>query len=209
MARPEHLEQIGRDWLKGTAPEAMFAALPRAEKLDGIGVWLEREDAPPATVATAPAAAPATPSLAAPAWNGEFDKWLDFQRAGLESWTPWLWRTVAMLAPLAGPRAAKIKWNIWADHWELGADSAWAVAALRAGAPGTRATCAPVGRHWPFESAQPARDPLALAPLRDQRETAQSAIDAALGEVGGAYCFAGRNVLALRDWLWARAGESK
>ena len=201
VARPEHLEGIGRDWLSGTASEAMFAALPRAEKLEGIGVWLEREDAPPETAATSPAAAPI--------WNGEFDRWLDFSRAGLESWTPWLWRTAAILAPLAGARAAKIKWNIWANRWELGADSAWAVAALRAGAPGTRTTCALVGRHWPFRSAQPALDPLALAPLRDRRAAAQTALDAALHEAGGSYCFAGRNVLALRDWLWARAGESK
>ena len=205
MARPEHLEQIGRAWLSGASSEAMFAALPRAEKLEGLGVWLEREDATGDTAATASASASAT----VPAWNGEFDKWLDFQRAGLESWTPWLWRAAAILAPLAGPRAAKIKWQIWANRWELGVDSAWAARALRLGAPGTRTTCALVGRHWPFASAQPARDPLALAPLRDQRETAQGAINAALREVGGAYCFAGRNVLALRDWLWARAGESK
>ena len=201
VARPEHLEQIGRDWLRGTASEAMFANLPRAQKLDGLGVWLEREDAPPGDTATAP--------VTAPAWNGEFDRWLDFSRAGLESWTPWLWRTAAILAPLAGKRAAKIRWGVWASRWELGVDSAWPVAALRAGAPGTRTTCALVGRHWPFVSAEPARDPLALAPLRDKRETAQAAIDAALREAGGAYCFAGRNVLALRDWLWARAGESK
>ena len=205
VARPEHLEQIGRDWLRGTSSEAMFAALPRAEKLEGLGVWLEREDAPPATAATAPDSA----FTAVPIWNGEFDKWLDFSRAGLESWTPWLWRTAAILAPLAGAHAAVIKWGVWANRWELGADSAWAVAALRAGAPGTRTTCALVGRFWPFRSVEPALDPLALSPLREQRETAQRAIDAALHEAGGAYCFAGRNVLALRDWLWARAGESK
>ena len=203
VARPEHLEGIGRDWLSGTAPEAMFAALPRAEKLDGIGVWLEREDASPDAAATPPASVLAS----VPVWNGEFDRWLDFSRAGLESWTPWLWRTAAILAPLAGPRAAKIKWGIWANRWELGVDSAWAVAALRAGAPGTRTTCSLIGRHWPFRPAT--TDPLALMPLRDQREAAQSALDAALAEAGGAYCFAGRNVLALRDWLWARAGESK
>ena len=197
VARPEHLESIGRAWLAGVSSEAMFAALPRTEKLDGIGVWLEREDAPPSDAATAPA------------WNGEFDRWLDFQRAGLESWTPWLWRTAAIVAPLAGARAAKIRWQLWANRWELGVDSAWAAAALRAGAPGTRTTCALVGRHWPFRCAEPMRDPLALALLREQRETAQNAMDAALREAGGAYCFAGRNVLALRDWLWARAGESK
>ena len=198
VARPEHLESIGRDWLRGTASEAMFAALPRAEKLEGLGVWLEREDAPP-DAATAPASVPA--------WNGEFDRWLDFARAGLESWTPWLWRTAAILAPLAGSRAAKIQWGVWAHRFELGVDSAWAVAALRAGAPGTRTTCALVGRHWPFQGAT--NDPLALAPLRDKREAAQNALNAALDEAGGEYCFAGRNVLALRDWLWARAGESK
>ncbi len=208
MARPEHLESIGRDWLTGAAPEAMFAALPRAEKLEGIGVWLEREDAPP-TPATSCATLSAAAFTTVPAWNGEFDKWLDFSRAGLESWTPWIWRTAAILAPLAGPRAAKIRWGAWADRWELGVDSAWAVAALRAGAPGTRTTCALVGRSWPFVAARPARDPLALSPLRDQRETAQAAVDAALRAAGGAHCFAGRNVLALRDWLWARAGESK
>ena len=201
VARPEHLEPIGRDWLAGVAPEAMFANLPRAQKLDGIGVWLEREDAPPDRAATSPASVPI--------WNGEFDRWLDFSRAGLESWTPWLWRTAAILAPLAGNRAAKIQWQSWANRWELGVDSAWAASALRAGAPGTRTTCALVGRHWPFVSAQPSLDPLALSPLRDQRATAQNAIDAALREAGGAHCFAGRNVLALRDWLWARAGESK
>lgn len=195
VARPEHLEQIGRMWLAGVSSEGMFAALPRAQKLDGLGVWLEREDAPE------------NGEIVVPSWNGEFDRWLDWQRAGLESWTPWLWRTAAILAPLAPEHAAKIKWSIWANRWELGVDSAWAARALRAGAPGTRTTCALVGRHWPFALA--ANDPLALAPLHQHGERAQIAIDAALREAGGAYCFAGRNVLALRDWLWARAGLTK
>ena len=199
VARPEHLESVGKLWLSGVATEAIFASLPRAQNLEGIGAWLGREDAP--------AGAP----LAAPVWSGEFDRWLDWQRAGLESWTPWLWRTAALLAPLAGARATRIKWSLWASRWEMGVDSAWAVRALSLGAPGTRTTCALVGRHWPFRSAEPALDPLALAPLREQsgQKRAQIAMDAALREAGGAYCFAGRNVLALRDWVWARAGLTK
>ena len=199
VARPEDLEGIGRMWLAGLAPETMFAALPRAEKLEGLGVWLERDERPDGR------------ETVAPVWGGEFDKWLDFGRAGLESWTPWIWRTAAILAPLAGPRAAKIKWQLWARRFELGVDSAWAARALQSGAPGTRTTCALVGRHWPFRSSEPARDGLVLAPLREEigRKRAQVALDEALREAGGAYCFAGRNVLALRDWLWARAGLTK
>ena len=199
MVRPEHLEQVGELWLCGVAPEAIFADLPRARELAGLGAWLERDEAPVGA------------ELAVPDWSGEFDRYLDFQRAGLESWTPWLWRAAGLLAPLVGPRATRIRWSVWAHRFELGVDSAWAARALALGAPGTRTTCALVGRHWPFRSAEPARDALALAPLREAsgRQRAQVAVDAALREAGGAYCFAGRNVLALRDWLWARAGLTK
>ena len=190
VARPEHLEQIGRAWLSGQTPEAIFAALPRAQNLPGLGAWLERDEAPAGT------------ALETPNWNGEFDRWLDWMRAGLESWTPWLWRAASVLAPLAGPRAAAIRWQTWAARWEWGADSAWAISALRAQAPGGRASCAVVGRHWPRVSNS-------LAPLNCERARAEAAFEAALAEVGGAYCFAGRNVLALRDWVWARAGWSK
>ena len=199
MVRPEHLEAIGESWLCGAAPETIFASLPRAQSLAGLGAWLERDEAP------------ANAETVAPAWSGEFDRYLDFQRAGLETWTPYLWRAAHTLAPLAGPNASRVKWSVWARRWELGVDSAWAARALALGAPGTRTTCALVGRHWPFRAAEPARDGLALAPLRDEggREQARLALDAALSEAGGAYCFAGRNVLALRDWVWARAGLTK
>ena len=195
VARPEHLEQIGRAWLRGDSPEAIFGALPRAQNLPGLGAWLERDEAPPGT------------ELEVPAWNGEFDRFLDWTRAGLESWTPWLWRVAGIVAPLAGPRATRIRWQKWAMRWEAGADTDWATRALRLGAPGGRASCAVVGRHWPFATS----DALALSPLRDEvgREKARLSLDAALREVGGPYCFAGRNLLALRDWIWARAGLSK
>ena len=199
FVRPELLESVGRAWLGGTAPEAIFAGLPRAQHLAGVGAWLERDEAP------------ANAETVAPDWSGEFDRYLDWQRAGLETWTPYLWRAAQALAPLAGPNAARVKWNVWARRFELGVDNAWAARALALGAPGTRTTCALVGRHWPFRAAEPARDGLALAPLRDAsgREKARLALEDALREAGGAYCFAGRNVLALRDWLWARAGLTK
>ena len=197
LVRPERLENIGELWLRGVAPEAMFASLPRAQNLPGLGAWLERDEAPIGA------------ELAPPLWSGEFDRFLDFQRAGLETWTPWLWRAAGVLAPLAGSRATRIKWNVWARRFELGVDSAWAARVLKLGAPGTRTTCALVGRVWPF--APTPGDALALAPLREPSglEGAQAAIEAALREAGGAYCFAGRNLLALRDWLWARAGLTK
>ena len=199
MARPEHLETIGEAWLGGAAPEAIFASLPRAQRLAGLGAWLERDEAP------------AGAETVAPEWSGEFDRYLDFQRAGLETWTPYLWRAAGALAPLVGPRATRIQWNVWARRFELGVDNAWAARALTSGAPGTRTTCALVGRQWPFRAEQPARDPLALAPLREEsgREQARAAFDNALREAGGAHCFAGRSVIALRDWVWARAGLTK
>ena len=199
FVRPEHLEAIGEAWLCGAAPEAIFASLPRAQSLAGLGAWLERDEMP------------ANAETVAPAWSGEFDRYLDWQRAGLETWTPYLWRAAGALAPLVGPNAARVKWNVWARRFELGVDSAWAARALALGAPGTRTTCALVGRHWPFRAANPAHDGLALAPLREEsgREKARLALDKALREAGGAYCFAGRNVLALRDWVWARAGLTK
>ena len=197
--RPEALEELGQLWLGGVAPEAIFASLPRAANLPGLSAWLERDEAPVGA------------ESAVPEWSGEFDRYLDWQRAGLETWTPYLWRAAGLLAPLAGPRAARVRWNAWARRFELGVDSAWAARALALGAPGTRTTCAPVGRYWPFRPAEPARDGLALAPLSEEagRAQAHAALDAALREAGGAYCLAGRNVLALRDWLWARAGLTK
>ena len=77
MVRPEHLESVGELWLSGAAPEAIFASLPRARNLPGIGAWLERDEAP------------AGAEFVVPEWNGDFDRYLDWQRAGLESWTPW------------------------------------------------------------------------------------------------------------------------
>ncbi len=146
-----------------------------------------------------------------PAWSGEYDRWLDFVRAGLETWTPWLWRAAAMLAPCGSTAAQRVKWWHWASCWELGVDTDWAVRALRAHAPGGRSAAAAIGRAWPFQTNEPHRDPLVLAPLQDEHNEAQAqaAFETASKALGGVHSHAGRNVLVLRDWVRGRAGLTK
>jgi helicase len=196
-ATPADLESLGAMWLRGASPEAIFAALPRVKRAGyaEINLWVEGMEN----------------ALLSPQWSASYERWLDFVRAGLETWTPKIWRASAILAPFCGTSAPEIHWRDGAAQWESGVDSLWASRALRAGAPGTRAAIAALGRVWPFESGSLAHDPLALAPLQHDaaREAAQQAFDAALSEVGGRHCFAGRNLLELRDWLCAKAGLNK
>jgi helicase len=199
-ATPADLESLGAAWLHGDSSEAIFAALPRTARSNysEMAAWVEgihEENMPPV----------------APEWSASYERWLDFVRAGLETWSPWLWRASAILAPLAGPNARKIDWRSGSLWWENGVDSLWASHAIAAGAPGTRAVIAAVGRLWPSHLHGTKGDTLGLAALsqNSSRELVEKAFETVLGEFGGRHCVAGRNVLALRDWVWAKAGLSK
>lgn len=201
VATPADLEALGALWLRGISAEAIFAALPRVKRSAhaGLDLWVDGMENEAAGLEISPQ------------WSAEYERWLDFVRAGLESWTPWLWRASAILAPLAGGAATKIDWRSGSALWSAGVDTRWASRARASGAPGTRGVLAALGRAWPFESTHLARDPLALAPLRQDaaRQAAETALETALREVGGRHCVAGRNMLALRDWVWGKAGLSK
>jgi helicase len=199
VATHADLEAVGALWLRGTSTEAIFAALPRVQRAGyrGLSEWVE------GVVEEGDASAMQ--------WSAPYERWLDFVRAGLETWSPWLWRAGGVLAPLAGGAAAKIDWRGGAALWETGVDTTWASKALEAKAPGTRAVVAALGRLWPFEIRDAKHDPLALAWLQSEEGVAQAeaAFAAALKEVGGRYCVAGRNMLELRDWVWGKAGLRK
>ncbi len=208
-ARLDDAANVGRAWLEGVPVAAMFAALPRvraAKSFPGdaaLRAWLDGEDDAGCALDTADAE-----------WTGGFDRFSDWVRAALGSWTPRLWRACGALSPLvaARPELAGWEWSRFAARFAGGVSSDWAVNALRAGAPGGRETLGAWGEAWPFP-VTPA-DSLALLPLaRDEDEGAREAADAAftqtLHAVGGPFCARGRSVAALRDWLWARAGATK
>ncbi|HEX8464681.1 MAG TPA: hypothetical protein VF627_08705, partial [Abditibacterium sp.] len=199
-ATPADLETLGASWLRGESMEAIFAALPRIARAGyaGLEAWVEgSQNEAEAEIS--------------PDWSASYERWLDFGRAGLETWAPRLWSAAATLAPLAGGAARRVDWRGGAALWSAGVDSPWAARAVSAGAPGTRRGAAAVGRLWPTRAAFSPADPLGLGRLQSEteREVVERAFETALREVGGRHCVAGRNLLALRDWVWAKAGLSK
>ena len=206
--RPHDLALVGREWLEGVPVAAMFASLPRVRESKGfpgeeaLRAWLDGENGAGHKMDDTDAD-----------WTGQFDRFGDWTRSALGTWTPRLWRACAALCPLVSsrPDLEKWEWNRFAARFAGGVSTDWAVDALRANAPGGRETLATWGRHWPWPSSS--RDPLGLTSLsRDEDVTLERAHDAfsqSLREAGGAFCARGTSVQALRDWLWARAGATK
>ena len=199
---------VSRDWLDGTPLPAMFASLERVRSAkdfpgdEALGAWLDGENGAGQRLDESDAE-----------WSGHFDRFSDWARSSLGSWTPRLWRACGALCGLAEsrPDLKTWEWNRFAARFAGGVSTDWAVAALRVNAPGGRETLAVWGRAWPFASTN--HDALALTPLlRDEpnaRERAEEAFIVALREAGGAFCARGASVQALKDWLWARAGATK
>lgn len=206
LARPADLESVGAKWLAGTSAEAIFAALG-AQKSDKfpspeiLRAWMDGEDESGTRLDEESAQ-----------WTQDFDRFLDWLRAGWENWTPRLWRAAGALAPFVAQRddLKVLDWNGAAARLGVGVPTLWAANVLRSGAPGGREVAAILARHWPFEPKT--GDILALAPLGNSPQSvvvAHRAMRRALHEVGGAHCAAGANLKELRDWLWARAGLRK
>jgi helicase len=208
VVRPADLVSVSRDWLEGRGTANMFACLPRVRRSKGFSgdaplrAWLDGESASGQKMDESDAD-----------WMAPYDRFNDWTRSALGTWTPRLWRACGALSPLveARPDLQTWDWNRFAARFSYGVPGDWAVAALRSNAPGGRETVALWNRHWPFASS--ASDALGLWPLaRDDegaREEAESALRNALHDAGGPYCAQGLSVRALRDWLWARAGATK
>ena len=206
LARPADLENVGARWLSGESAEAIFAALG-AEKsakfpsAEALRAWMDGEDENGAKLDGENAE-----------WTQDFDRWLDFLRAGMENWAPRLWRAVGALAPLLTGRddLKTLDWNNAAACFGAGVPTLWAANILRNGAPGGREVAAILAREWPFEPKP--GDALALSPLGNSPQAivvANRAMRRALHAVGGPNCASGANLKELRDWLWARAGLGK
>jgi len=208
VVRAADLVAVSRDWLEGVSTARTFATLPRvtaASDFPGqaaLCAWLDGEDESGTLLDAADAS-----------WMAPYDRFSDWTRAALGTFSPRLWNAVSHLAPLvqSRPDLKTWDWNGFAARFSRGVPSDFALAALRSNVPGGREIAAVWGRHWPFPSVQ--GDELGLSPLaRDDdgaRERAEAAYLAALSEAGGAYCAAGLGVRALRDFLWARAGATK
>lgn len=206
--RAHDMALISREWLDGVPVAAMFAFLPRvreAKSFPGeevLGAWLDGESGTGRRMDEFDAD-----------WTSQFDRFGDWTRSALGTWTPRLWRACGALSPLveSRPDLKTWEWNRFAARFSGGVPSDWAVAALRLNAPGGRETLATWGRCWPFAST--ASDVLGLTPLAREEpfalERAEDAFQVALREVGGAFCARGTSVKALKDWLWARAGATK
>jgi len=208
VVRAADLVAVSRDWLEGVSTARTFVALPRvtgAADFPGqaaLCAWLDGEDGSGTLLDAADAS-----------WMAPYDRFSDWTRAALGTFSPRLWNAASHLAPLVGsrPDLKTWDWNGFAARFSAGVPSDFALAALRSGVPGGREIAAVWGRHWPFPSVR--GDELGLSPLarddEDARERAEAAYSAALGEAGGAHCAAGLGVRALRDFLWARAGATK
>lgn len=206
--RPADLTLVARDWLEGVPVATMFAALPRVRESKGfpgetaLSAWLDGENDAGHKMDDTDAD-----------WTQQFDRFGDWTRSSLGTWSPRLWRACAALSPLvtSRPDLKSWEWSRFAARFAGGISTDWAVAALRLNAPGGRETLATWGRFWPFPPT--ASDPLGLAPLVQDEENAltraETAFAQSLHEVGGAFCARGTSIKALRDWLWARAGVTK
>ncbi len=208
VVRGGDLMSVSRDWLNGLGTAAMFASLARVRESKGfpgdakLRAWLDGEDTSGQKMDEGDAD-----------WTAPYDRFGDWTRSSLGTWTPRLWRACGALSPLvsARPDLQKWEWNRFAARFAGGEAGDWAVAALRANAPGGRETVALWNRHWPFASSS--LDPLGLSSLaRDDEgahEQAEAASENAMRDAGGPYCAQGLCVRALKDWLWARAGATK
>jgi len=191
--------------LSSASPPSPTLLFRRSKDFPGdalLRAWLDGEDARGRKMDESDAA-----------WTASFERFGDWTRAALGTWTPRLWRACSALSPLVSsrPDLKTWEWSRFAARFAAGVPSDFAVAALRSNVPGGREIAAIWGRHWPFNPT--ATDALGLLPLAcdedGARERADAAFAAAMQEAGGPHCAQGLCVRALRDWLWARAGATK
>jgi hypothetical protein len=108
-------------------------------------------------------------------WHQELDKFVDFTRHVLEVFLPWILRSCERLSIFADANTL-LPWRLAAQFVEAGVDSSFALETLAKDAPGTRQSLAALGRN-------------------------NGDFEAALKEVGGKYCDAGKNLMEAWQWI--------
>ena len=167
-------------WLRGEAPEEIFARLPSTQKstrqprfedwLDGGGM---------------------DEGAALSDWYGDLDKWAEWLRAVLETFLPFVLRACHALSPLLGepsqPEARRQPWLQWAEMFEAGMDSPLALKWKASGAPGTRRALCVLAQVLAGEA-------------RPSRRALERALSAAQKELGGMGSPDGRSLEGFARW---------
>jgi helicase len=183
---------VAKLWVEGEDLENIFTGLPYVKKSSRVpsgSEWLRG-------------------TRGKSDWDAVYDRFLDFMKAAIQEFLPWLMRACGMLSDLVGGWGAGVPWRLWSGMLEHGVDSEWAVVAMDSQAPGGRAVVGSVGRIWPAEFRS-AGDPLGIRALSNS--DTQQGIDAQLRRLALGMTESERAQLgALRTWLarQLRSGDS-
>jgi len=148
LVKSNDIAGIVDDWIAGSDIQDIFLELPyvrRSGRKDSVASW-------------------ATGDSPRSSWHDEFDKFADFMDGTVGSFLSWIARASNQLAPLvAGP--SDLNWVLFADLLESGVNSAWGVAAVRAGASTPRKLLCALGPQMTQEFTIPG-DPLGFSLMR-------------------------------------------
>lgn len=188
--KPADFANVISAWLSGEARENIFGDLPYTQRSSirpRVEEWLA--------------------GAQAPKWDEVFDKFVEFNKAVLEEYLPWLMWACNGLSKFVGGWSVDVTWNQWIQMMEVGVDSIWAVRAVRSGAPASRRVISVTGRSWPFQ-CDADDDPLGLSFIRsiNTRDTVEEFLHHAVLEAGSRNTAEGRDIIRLWSWLWGRAG---
>ena len=149
-------------WLRGEAPEEIFALLPSTQssaRAPRFEDWLDGGGMEETTSTLSD-------------WYADLDKWAEWLRSVPQSFLPFLMRACAQIAPLAQDgelQAAPKPWLAWAEMFEAGLNSRQALGWKATGAPGTRKALCALANCLEVQE-NPSRQTLQAALLKAQKQ---------------------------------------
>lgn len=185
---PSDVAPVVDHWLEGWEVQDLFVDLPyvrRSTRRDSLEAWSQ---------GTAPASS----------WYDEFDKFAEFIDGAVCTFLPWIARASFQFQPFVEV-SPDFDWLFYAECLEVGANTRWAVAAIREEAPASRRYLAKVGGRFTEELSNPG-DPLGLVTIEAQ---GRQYIDDLLQDSVGSDDQGDRDELDRRhllEWLCTRSG---
>lgn len=185
---PSDVAVLVNRWMSGWEVQDLFLELPyvkRSRRQDSLEEWAQ---------GTSPTSG----------WYDEFDKFAEFVAGAMCSFLPWISRASSQLESLLDD-PPDIDWHLFAEFLELGANSTWAVAAIRDNVPVSRRFLGKVGTQL-AERFSGANDPLGLVAMKSSGRSAVDATVSGALEANGTDDDDEMSRGQLLEWLSSRAG---
>jgi helicase len=131
LVKTDDLPAVCEQWIEGSDVITIFLALP--------------------SVQTSKTKVPVIQWIAGTTdseWEARYDKFVDFVSGPLESFLPWVLRSISALVEFVKIDEL-IDWGLWAEFAESGVDSIWAARVMGMKPPSSRQTVVAISRELP------------------------------------------------------------